>query len=65
MLSIQIGLDSGEEDGLLDFLEDFSLREDFGACPDEFYPFFEGFAELIEWREQISYLEKEVKRLLA
>jgi len=64
-VSIQIGLDSGDEYGLLEFLEDFGLREDFGESADEFYPFFEDFSELVEWRDQIEFLGREVKRLLA
>ena len=62
LISIQIGLESGDLGGLLDYIEIFSFRED--NCL-EIEAFLEGFDQITEWRDKILYLRAEVSRLLA
>ena len=63
LVSIQFGLDSGDEESLLYYLSESSLLEDFGSNPDEFYDFFSRFDDLLDYRSQIKFLEREVSRL--
>ena len=64
MLSIQFGMDSGDEWSVLEFLHDFSLREELEGV-FEFEEFFDVFDEFVEHKDQITFLRTEVKRLLA
>ena len=65
MLSIATVLDSGDEWAVMDFLNDFSLREELSNSLEflEFEEFFDCFDEFVKPIDQIKFLEREVSRL--
>ena len=62
LLSISTVLDSGDEWAVLDFLGDFNLREELENSL-EFEVFFDNFDEFVDTKQQLKFLEREVKRL--